>query len=299
MAPPIITVVPTQTDAKKVALQRVQAILQLFDPTLRALAWKVSETDHAGEPLSYDMERATDRVRKIIVERGGRFGTQPSKAFLSNISLLLFDYAGEGLSLEDFNEEKPKKIGESWDRFTRAYCLMSYVLREYVDPFLGNALDSLFVSLSNIHSKYRMMKTSAIMYVTQQLLGQLRTMEVMPDRAAMNAEVARILKLEEGSQAFQTIFNQELMRLDGDGTKRTAEQDNSPQNAKRQRTGVVPTRPTLQGAYPCYAWIKQRDPCKGPTCNAAKRKGIHPHKFDRVDQGAPEKEFRDWVMKHM
>ena len=38
VAPPIITVVPTQTDAKKVALQRVQAILQLFDPTLRALA---------------------------------------------------------------------------------------------------------------------------------------------------------------------------------------------------------------------------------------------------------------------
>ena len=29
-APPIITVVATQTDAKKVALQRVQAILQLF-----------------------------------------------------------------------------------------------------------------------------------------------------------------------------------------------------------------------------------------------------------------------------
>ena len=201
--------------------------------------------------------------------------------------------------MEDFNEEKPKKIGESWDRFTRAYCLMSYVLRKYVDTFLGNALDSLFVSLSNIHSKYRMMKTSAIMYVTQQLLGQLRTMEVMPDRAAMNAEVARILKLEEGSQTFQTIFNQELMGLDGEGAKRTGEQDNSPQNTKRQRTEVVPTRPTLQGAYPCYAWIKEKNPCKGATCHSAERKGIHPHKFDRVDQGAPEKEFRDWVMKHM
>ena len=38
VTPPIIKVVPTQTAAKKVALQRVQAILQLFDPTLRALA---------------------------------------------------------------------------------------------------------------------------------------------------------------------------------------------------------------------------------------------------------------------
>ena len=38
VAPPIITVVSTQTDAKKVALQRVQEILQLFEPTRRAAA---------------------------------------------------------------------------------------------------------------------------------------------------------------------------------------------------------------------------------------------------------------------
>ena len=84
-------VVATQTDAKKVALQRVQAILQLFEPSLRALAWKVSETSPSNEVLSYDMERATDRVRDIIVKRGGRFAEIPSKAFLSNCSLLLFD----------------------------------------------------------------------------------------------------------------------------------------------------------------------------------------------------------------
>jgi hypothetical protein len=30
------------------------------------------------------MEKATDRVRDIIVERGGRFASQPSKAFLTN-----------------------------------------------------------------------------------------------------------------------------------------------------------------------------------------------------------------------
>jgi hypothetical protein len=47
VAPPIVTVVAAQTDAKKVAFQRVRAILQLFDPDLRALAWKVTETDQA------------------------------------------------------------------------------------------------------------------------------------------------------------------------------------------------------------------------------------------------------------
>ena len=112
MAAPIITVVSTQTDAKRVGLQRVQAILQFFEPSRRALAWKVSEHDAANEPLAYDMERAMERVREIIVQSGGRSATLPTKAFLSNCSLLLFDYGGEGLFFEDFNPDKPKKIAE-------------------------------------------------------------------------------------------------------------------------------------------------------------------------------------------
>ena len=188
-------------------------------------------------------------------------GVDDSK--LSRRNLLLFNYAGEGLSLEDFNEDKPKKIGESWDRFTRAYCLMSYVLREYVDPSLGNALDSLFVNLSNIHSKYRMMKTSAIIYVTQQLLGQLRTMELMPDRATMNAEVVRILKLEEGSQTFHTIFNQELMGLDGDGAKRTAEQDNSPPERETSKDGSRPNSPDPPRGLPLLCLDQAAGPLQG------------------------------------
>jgi hypothetical protein len=108
VAPPIITVVSTQTDAKKVALQRVQEIFQFFEPSRRALALKVSEHDTANKPLSYDMERATDGVRDIIVQCSGRFAVLPTKVFLSNCSLLLFDYAGEDLSFEDFNLRKPQ-----------------------------------------------------------------------------------------------------------------------------------------------------------------------------------------------
>jgi hypothetical protein len=294
-APPIITVVPTQTDAKKTALQRVQAILQLFDQDKRTLAWRVTEVDHANVPLSYDMDWATERVRKIIAERGGRAGTQPSKSSLSNISLLLFDYAGEGLSLEDFTENKSQKIGERFDRFTSAYLHMSYVLREYVSESLGGALDSLMMNLLHIHAKYPRMKTSSLMYTTQQLLGKLRTMEPMPDRPSMIAEVTAALKLEEGSQIFQTLLNQEFMGIDV-GDKRSHQQDSSPQPTKRAKGVTSSPRPTLQGAYPCYAWIKDRDPCKGPVCNAPKRKGVHPHKFDPADRGAPEKAFRDWVL---
>jgi hypothetical protein len=295
VAPPIITVVPTQTDAKKTALQRVQAILQLFDQDKRALAWKVSEVDHANVPLSYDMDWATERVRKIIVERGGRAGTQPSKSSLSNISILLFDYAGEGLSLEDFTENKSQKIGEKFERFTSAYLHMSYIMREYVSESLGIALDSLMMNLLHIHAKYPRMKTSSLTYTTQQLLGKLRTMELMPDRPSVIAEVTAALKLEEGSQVFQTLLNQEFMGIDV-GDKRPHNQDSSPQLMKRAKGVAAAPRPTLQGAYPCYAWIKDRDPCKGQVCNAPKRKGVHPHKFDPADRGAPEKAFRDWVI---
>ena len=295
--PPIITVVPTQTDAKKTALQRVQAILQLFDQDKRALAWKVSEYDHANEPLSYDMDWATERVRNIIVERGGRAATQPLKSTLSNISLLLFDYAGEGLSLDDFAESKAKKIGDVWEKFLSAYLHMSYVLREYVSESLGAALDSLMMNLLHIKAKYPRIKPSSLVYTTQQLLGKLRTMAQLPDRAAVTGEVAATLRLEEGSRLFQTLLNQEFMGVDV-GDKRSSQQDNSPQNVKRLK-GAVPTRPPLQGAYPCYGWIKQVDPCKGANCQASKKRGFHPHKFDKADHGAPEKAFRDWVIANM
>ena len=74
---------------------------------------------------------------------------------LSNISLLLFDYAGEGLSLEDFTENKSQKIGERFERFTSAYLNMSYVLREYVSESLGAALDSLMMNLLHIMARYQ------------------------------------------------------------------------------------------------------------------------------------------------
>ena len=56
----IIQVMPVQSEVKRMALMRVQAILQLFDPGLRALAWRISEKDHSGAPQSYDMKRATE-----------------------------------------------------------------------------------------------------------------------------------------------------------------------------------------------------------------------------------------------
>ena len=49
------------------------------------------------------MERATDRMCKIVA-------AQPSKPFLTNFSLLLFDNAGEGLSLDNFSANNPKTI---------------------------------------------------------------------------------------------------------------------------------------------------------------------------------------------
>ena len=84
-------------------------------------------------------------------------------------------------------------------------------------------------------------------------------MDQLPNRAAVTAEVAATLRLGEDSQIFQTLLNQEFMGNDV-GSKRSNQQDNSPQNVKRSK-GAVPTRPPLQGAYPCYGWIKQVDPC--------------------------------------
>jgi hypothetical protein len=298
-APPIVTVVAAQTDAKKVAFQRVRAILQLFDPDLKALAWKVTERDQSNEPTGYDMEKAADRVRDIIVERGGRFASQPSKTFISNCSLLLFDYAGEGLSLDDFNIGTTKKIGESWDRFSSAFMNMSQIMRKYVNESLGSAMDSLYMNLLNIHSRYPAFKTSALMYVTHQLLGKLRQMDLMPDRDSVTREVATILQLEETSPVFQQIFNQEMMAGVGDKRVRADGTPSPVKTVKLTKGTAVPTRPALQGAAPCYGWIKQLDCCKGPTCNAKKRAGTHPHKFDPLDRGAPEKAFTDWVKTYM
>ena len=297
-APPVITVVSTQTDARRVALQRVHAILQLFEPTLRANAWVVSERDNSQEPIAYDMEHAMNRVREIITQTGGRHAEIPSKAFLSNCSLLLFDYGADGLSLEDFNVDKPKKIGENWDKFTRAYMHMKHVLGKYVNQSLAVALDSFYMNLLNIHHMFPRMKTSALMFVTQRLLGQLRTMEQMDDPDAVTEKMSEILQLVETSQKFQTLFNQELMGMEVDTAKRSRDAD-TPPVAKKSKLAGIPPRPELQGAYPCYGWIKDKDPCKGPTCNAPKRKGTWPHKFDPVDRGQAEKDFRDWVKMYM
>jgi len=109
---------------------------------------------------------------------------------LSNISLLLFDYGSDGLSFEDFNTttvKGAKKIGESWERFTQAYMYMSYVLREYVSASLGSTLDSLYVNLVNIHVKYPRLRTSALVHLTQRMLGKLRSLEQMPDHPAVIA----------------------------------------------------------------------------------------------------------------
>jgi hypothetical protein len=301
VAPPIITVVATQTDAKRVALQRVQAILQLFEPSRRALAWKVSELDAAGEPLAYDMERAMERVREIMVQRGGRLASLPTKPFLTNCSLLLFDYGGEGLSMEDFNPDKPKKIAESWERFSAAYFNMSYVLGEFVNPVLGMALNTLYVNLTTVHTTFTRMKTSALVYAAQQLLGKLKTMEQLPSPEDVNREVIDTLQLTEGTKAFQQLINRELMGAGAESRKRSPDLGDTPPpgSTKKQKQAAKPTHPTLQGAYPCYSWIKQVSCCRGPTCNAPKKKGLHPHKFDPLDKGAAEKEFRDWVEKYM
>jgi hypothetical protein len=301
LAPPIITVVATQTDAKRVALQRVQAILQLFEPSRRALAWKVSELDTAGEPLAYDMERAMERVREIMVQRGGRLASLPTKPFLTNCSLLLFDYGGEGLSLEDFNPDKPKKIAESWERFSAAYFNMSYVLGEFVSPVLGMALNTLYVNLTTVHTTFTRMKTSALVYAAQQLLGRLKTMEQLPSPEDVDQQVIATLQLTEGTKAFQQLINRELMGAGAESRKRSPDLGDTPPpgSNKKQKQAAKPTRPTLQGAYPCYSWIKQASCCRGPTCNAPKKKGVHPHKFDPLDKGAAEKEFRDWVEKYM
>ena len=134
--------------------------------------------------------------------------------FLSNCSLLLFDYGPDGLSLEDFNVDKPLKIKENWDRFTRAYMHMKHVFGEYVNPSLAVALDTFYMNLLHIHLRFPRMKTSALMFVTQRLLGQLRTMEQMDDSDAVMEEMSKIFaacrNLAEISDSLQP-------RADGNG----------------------------------------------------------------------------------
>ena len=228
------------------------------------------------------MEGATERVRSIVSQRLGRFGTQPPKTFLANVSLLLFDYGGDGLTMEDFNVEKPKKIGENWERFTKAYMHMRHVLGEYVSGALGKAIDSLYVNLINIRVKYSRMRTSALMYLTQQLLGKLRILEPIEDRPAVEEAIDEALQLLDTSPLFQEALNIELMGGVDEGgyagKKRGADTPTgSPlEPPKRPKAGSKPTRPPLQGPYPCYSWIKELPCCKGPTCGAPKRKGFHP-----------------------
>jgi hypothetical protein len=126
-------------------------------------------------------------------------------------------------------------------------------------------------------------------------------MEQLPSPEDVNREVIATLQLTEGTKAFQQLINRELMGAGVETRKRSPDLDTTPPpgSTKKQKQTAKPARPTLQGAYPCYSWIKQASCCKGTTCNAPKKKGVHPHKFDPLDRGAAEKEFRDWVEKYM
>ncbi len=164
---------------------------------------------------------------------------------------------------------------------------------------LGMALNTLYVNLTTVHTTFTRMKTSALVYVAQQLLGKLRTMDQMPSPQEVEREIMDVLQLAEGTSAFQQLINRELMGAGADSGKRSRDSDSTPPVPKKAKQGVKPTGPTLQGAYPCYSWIKQESCCRGTTCNAPKKKGVHPHKFDPLDREAAEKEFRDWVEKYM
>jgi hypothetical protein len=305
LALPIINVLPAQTETKKANVLKVQAIIQLFDPPMRALAWKETEVDHAGVTQAYDMDRAAERVREIVAKRFGHSSTKaPPLKFLTNVSLLLFDYGSEALSIEDFNV-KSQRIGDSWERFTEAFLHMRHVLAEYVSLELGAALDTLFMSLTDIKVKYSRIRTSSITHLVQKMMGRLRTLPQFPRPTLLTVAIKELLQLSETSPAFQEIINMEAVGTPevapgSRGKRGTDSQGTSPPDpTKRAKPGVKPTRPPLQGAYPCYSWIKGLSCCAGTVCGAAKRRGVHPHEFDPADKGAPEAAFRAWVKKYM
>ena len=64
-------------------------------------------------------------------------------------------------------------------------------------------------------------------------------MEEKFDRDAVAMAVVDTLKLEEHSQVFQTLLNQELMGVEADTGKRSRGSDNTPppQNRRRQSKG--------------------------------------------------------------
>ena len=91
------------------------------------------------------------------------------------------------------------------------------------------------------------------MLVIQQLQGRLRTMGEMFDHDAVATGVVDTLKLEEHSQVFQTLLNQELMGMEAGTGSRSRETIPSPPEPRKTKQGMKPTRPPLQGAYPCYS----------------------------------------------
>ncbi len=101
-------------------------------------------------------------------------------------------------------------------------------------------------------------------------LGKLRTTEQMPSPHAVEREIMEILQLAEGTPAFQQLINRELMGAGGETSKHSRDSDNTPPEPKKTKQGAKPARPTLQGAYPCYSWIKQPNGCKGTTWCAQK-----------------------------
>ena len=74
------------------------------------------------------------------------------------------------------------------------------------------------------------------MFVTQQLLGQLRTMDQLADADAVADEMTTILRLVESSQKFQTLFNQELMGMEVDASKRPRDVDTPPGKKETEAT---------------------------------------------------------------
>ncbi len=101
-----------------------------------------------------------------------------------------------------------------------------------MNPNLGAALDSLYINLLNIHTMLPCMKTSALIYVTQQLLGRLRTIERMHSSQDVLVEVVDILRLVEGSPGFQQLINRKLMGMEVETGKRSRDSDNTPLNRR-------------------------------------------------------------------
>ena len=64
-------------------------------------------------------------------------------------------------------------------------------------------------------------------------------------------------------------------------------------NSPATRKAAWEAKPFLKGRHPCFAWIKQKAPCNGPTCKLPK---MFPHTWDPADSPAVQKAFADWIL---